>query len=87
VEDLEAIIGSADGLPIEIMSVFHSGEGETISVDCKVPVELGRTDYKAALENFVKALTDTGRFPPAEYDPLPSQLLPNVTIDIEPAEE
>lgn len=87
VEDLEAITRSADGLLINIMSVLHSGEGETISVDCEVPGEPSYEEYGKALDDFSGALLQTGRFASAEYDPLPSQLPASVTIDIEFAEE
>ena len=85
-EDLQAITSSADGLPIEITSVSHSGEGNIISVDCVVPGELGYTEYKATLKEFTEALTNTGRFASAEYDTLPSPPPASVTVDIQPAE-
>lgn len=87
VEDLQAITRSAEGLRIEIMSVLHSGEGETISVDCAVPGEPSYEEYEKALEDFTEALTNTERFASAVYPSLGIPLPGSVTIDIEPAEE
>jgi len=85
-DDLQAITSSADGLPIEITSVSHSGEGNIISVNCVVPGEDSYPEYKKALEDFTEALTNTGRFASAEYDTLPWPPPASVTVDVEPAE-
>jgi len=91
VEDLQAITDCEDIVKARIddfhvTSVTHSGEGQTISVACAIPVELGYTEYKATLKEFTDALTNTGRFA-AEPPSLPSSLPTSVTIDIESAEE
>jgi len=86
VEDLQAITSSADGLPIEITSVTHSGEGQIISVACVVPGEPSYEEYGKALDDFTEALTNTERFASAVYPSLGVPLPASVTIDIESAE-